>query len=245
MFTTKNTIRTIILIMLSVMAVACTSSITDGVMPSQEGTLRLLVQAEDSYLNIETRESQPLTNLTGYTLTLNGTTTESETVTSQSITLDANTAKLKAGTYTLTASNQTAATTGAGCPWHEGTSAQFTIAAGGNTAVTLDLGKPKNAELKIVLSKDFSANYGSLNLTFTDGKRVLSVTADSTLYLMPGSIPYSLTANARQDTHIQDASLQGTLTLTAGTTQTLTLSIQPITGLIRIDTGKEYDGEFE
>ena len=230
--------------MLSVMAVACTSPITDGVMPSEEGTLRLLVQAEDSYLNIETRESHPLTSL--YTLTLNGTTTEGETVTSQSITLDANnTAKLKAGTYTLTASNQTAATAGAGCPWHEGTSAQFTIAAGGNTAVTLDLGKPKNAELKIVLSEDFSANYGSLNLTFTDGNRVLSVTADSTLYLMPGSIPYTLTADARQGTHIQDASLQGTLTLTAGTTQTLTLSIQPITGLIMIETGGTHDGEFE
>ena len=206
----------------------------------------MLVQAEDSYLNIETRESQPLTNLTGYTLTLNGTTTEDETVTSQSITLDTiNTAKLKAGTYTLTASNQTAATRGAGCPWHEGTSAQFTIAAGGNTAVTLDLGKPKNAELKIVLSGAFSNKYESLNLTFTDGKRVLSVTTTSTLYLMPGSIPYTLTANARKDTHIQDASLQGTLTLTAGTTQTLTLSIQPITGLIGIETGDTHDGEFE
>ena len=232
--------------MLSVMAVACTSSITDGVMPSQEGTLRLLVQAEDSYLNIETRESQPLTNLTGYTLTLNGTTTEGETVTSQSITLDANnTARLEPGTYTLTASNQTAATTGAGCPWHEGTSAQFTIAAGGNTAVTLDLGKPKNAELKIVLSESFSNNYESLNLTFTDGNRVLSVTTASTLYLMPGSIPYILTADARKGTYIQDASLQGTLTLTAGTTQTLTLSIQPSTGLIRIETGGTHDGEFE
>ena len=232
--------------MLSVMAVACTSSITDGVMPSQEGTLRLLVQAEDSYLNIETRESQPLTSLTGYTLTLNSTTTEGETVTSQSITLDANnTARLEPGTYTLTASNQTAATTGAGCPWHEGTSAQFTIAAGGNTAVTLDLGKPKNAELKIVLSESFSNNYESLNLTFTDGNRVLSVTTASTLYLMPGSIPYILTADARKGTYIQDASLQGTLTLTAGTTQTLTLSIQPITGLIRIETGDKHDGEFE
>ena len=206
----------------------------------------MLVQAEDSYLNIETRESQRLKSLTGYTLTLNSTTTEGETVTSQSITLDANsTAKLKAGTYTLTASNQTAATRGAGCPWHEGTSAQLTIAAGGNTAVTLDLGKPKNAELKIVLSKTFLDNYESLNLTFTDGKRVLSVTADSTLYLMPGSIPYSLIADARKGTYIQDASLQGTLTLTAGTTQTLTLSVQPITGLIRIDTGNEYGGEFE
>ena len=196
----------------------------------------MLVQAEDSYLNIETRESQPLTSLTGYTLTLNSTTTEGETVTSQSITLDANnTARLEPGTYTLTASNQTAATTGAGCPWHEGTSAQFTIAAGGNTAVTLDLGKPKNAELKIVLSESFSNNYESLNLTFTDGNRVLSVTTASTLYLMPGSIPYILTADARKGTYIQDASLQGTLTL----------SIQPITGLIRIETGGTHDGEFE
>lgn len=232
--------------MLSVMAVACTSPITDGVMPSQEGTLRLLVQAEDSYLNIETRESQPLRILTGYTLTLNGTTTDGETVTSQSITLDANnTARLEPGTYTLTASNQTAATTGAGCPWHEGTSAQFTIAAGGNTAVTLDLGKPKNAELQIVPSESFSKNYGSLNLTFPDGNRVLSVTTVSTLYLMPGSIPYTLTADARKGTYIQDASLQGTLTLTAGTTQTLTLSTQPITGLIMIETGDTHDGEFE
>lgn len=228
------------------MAVACTSSITDGVMPSQEGTLRLLVQAEDSYLNIETRESQPLKSLTDYTLTLNGTTTDCETVTSQSITLDDNnTAKLKAGTYTLTASNQTAATTDAGCPWHEGTSAQFTIAAGGNTAVTLDLGKPKNAELQIVLSEDFSANYETLHLTFTDVNRVLSVTTDSTLYLMPGSIPYTLKADAKQGTYIQDASLTGTLILTAGTTQTLTLRVQPITGLIRIETGDKHDGEFE
>lgn len=232
--------------MLSVMAVACTSSITDGVVPSQEGTLCLHVQAENDYLSIETRASQPLRDLTGYTLTLNGQTTKGETVTNQTITLDANnTAKLKAGTYTLTASNQTAATEGTGCPWHKGTSAQFTIAAGGNTAVTLDLGKPKNAELKVVLSEGFSANYGSLNLTFTDGNRVLSVTTASTLYLMPGTIPYTLTADARKESHIQDASLTGTLTLTAGTTQTLTLNVQPITGLIRIDTGKEYDGEFE
>ena len=208
----------------------------------------MLVQAEDSYLNIETREAQHIerTSLTGYTLTLNGTTTEGETVTSQSITLDANnTAKLKAGTYTLTASNQTAATKDAGCPWHEGTSAQFTIAAGGNTAVTLDLGKPKNAELKIVLAEAFTNLYKTLNLTFTDGNRVLSVTTASTLYLMPGSIPYTLTADAKQGTYIQDASLTGNLTLTAGTTQTLTLSVRPITGLIMIETGDTHDGEFE
>lgn len=232
--------------MLSVMAVACTSSVTDGVVPSQEGTLCLHVQAENDYLSIETRASQSLADLTGYTLTLNGRTTEGETVTNQTITLDANnTAKLKAGTYTLTASNLTAATEGTGCPWHEGTSAQFTIAAGGSADVTLDLGAPKNAELKIVLAKDFTSSYEKLNLTFTDGNRVLSVTTDSTLYLMPGSIPYTLTADARKESHIQDASLTGNLTLTAGTTQTLTLSVRPITGLIRIDTGNEYDGEFE
>ena len=204
----------------------------------------MLVQAEDSYLNIETRESQRLKSLTGYTLTLNGTTTDCETVTSQSITLDTiNTAKLKAGTYTLTASNLTAATEGTGCPWHEGTSAQFTIAAGGSADVTLDLGAPKNAELKIVLAEDFTNLYK--NLTFTDGNRVLSVTTASTLYLMPGTISYTLKADAKQGTYIQDASLTGTLILTAGTTQTLTLSVRPITGLIRIDTGKEYGGEFE
>lgn len=232
--------------MLSVMVAACTSSVTDGVVPSQEGTLCLHVQAENDYLSIETRESQSLADLTGYTLTLNGTPTEGETVTNQTITLDANnTAKLKAGTYTLTASNQTAATTGIGCPWHEGTSAQFTIAAGGSADVTLDLGAPKNAELKIVLEEAFKDHYERLNLTFTDVNRVLSVTTDSTLYLMPGSIPYTLTADAKQGTYIQDASLTGNLTLTAGTTQTLTLSVQPITGLIRIDTGKEYGGEFE
>lgn len=232
--------------MLSVMAAACTSSVTDGVVPSQEGTLCLHVQAEDDYLSIETRASQPLADLTGYTLTLNGTTTDGETVTNQSITLDANnTAKLKAGIYILTASNQTAATEGTGCPWHEGTSAQFTIAAGGSADVTLDLGAPKNAELKIVLAKDFTNLYKTLNIIFTDDNRVLSVTTASTLYLMPGSIPYTLTADARKDSHIQDASLTGNLTLTAGTTQTLTLSVQPITGLIRIDTGNEYGGEFE
>lgn len=228
------------------MAAACTSSVTDGVVPSQEGTLCLHVQAEDDYLSIETRASQPLADLTGYTLTLNGTTTDGETVTNQSITLDANnTAKLKAGIYILTASNQTAATEGTGCPWHEGTSAQFTIAAGGSADVTLDLGAPKNAELKIVLAKDFTNLYKTLNIIFTDDNRVLSVTTASTLYLMPGSIPYTLTADARKDSHIQDASLTGNLTLTAGTTQTLTLSVQPITGLIRIDTGNEYGGEFE
>ncbi|MGM9673845.1 MAG: DUF4493 domain-containing protein [Bacteroidaceae bacterium] len=228
------------------MVAACTSSVTDGVVPSQEGTLCLRIQAEDDYLSIETRESQPLADLTAYTLTLNGQTTEGETVTNQTITLDAsNTAKLKAGTYTLTASNQTAATTGTGCPWHEGTSAQFTIAAGGSADVTLDLGAPKNAELKIVLAEAFTNRYEEPDLTFIDGNRVLSVTTASTLYLMPGTIPYALTADAKQGTYIQDASLTGNLTLTAGTTQTLTLSVQPITGLIRIETGDEYGGEFE
>lgn len=223
--------------LLTLAVVACTSDCTVGEVPSAEGTLCLRLVADEEYVQVDTRSEKPLTDFFGFVFTLNG---------SESITLNEDgTYILPAGTHTLAASNKAAATAGTGKPLYEG-STTFTLSAGERKEVSLSLGTPQNTELKIVLGTDFAASYENLSFSLTDSEgRTVTVADQQTIYLQPGTASYTLTANARAGSHIQDASTSGSLTLEAGTSQTVTLNVQPITGLILIETGDEYNGEFE
>ena len=198
--------------------------------------LCLRMTANEEYINADTRAVQTLTDFSGFTFTLNG----------EDFTPDKDgTYILSAGTYTLAANNKAAATTGKGKPLYEG-STTFELSAGERKEVSLDLGAPQNTELKIALSTEFAANYENLSFSLTDSEsRTVQVTDGQTIYLQPGQASYTLTADAKAGTHIQDAYTTGSLTLEAGTSQTITLNVQPITGLILIETGDEYNGEFE
>lgn len=218
-------------------ATACSPDSNVGEVFPAEGTLCLRLSADRDYVSVETRAEQTLTNFSDFTFTLDGVGafTPSEN----------GTYILPAGTYKLTASNKAAACTGTGKPYYENATT-FTLAAGETKEVPLNLGTPKNTKLVIALSSTFASNYENLSLTLTDSEgRAVTVGKDCELYLQPGQASYTLTADAKLGSHLQDASTNGTLTLEAGTSQTIHIEMQPITGLVLIETGDSYGGEFE
>lgn len=56
---------------------------------------------------------------------------------------------------------------------------------------------------------------------------------------------YTITANAKSGSGVQEFINNSTITLEAGTHTTLTLDVNPIDGYIKIEGGSEHDGEFE
>ena len=56
---------------------------------------------------------------------------------------------------------------------------------------------------------------------------------------------YTITANAKSGSGVQEFINNSTITLEAGTHTTLTLDVNPIDGYIRIESGGDYDDEFQ
>jgi hypothetical protein len=56
---------------------------------------------------------------------------------------------------------------------------------------------------------------------------------------------YTITANAKKGSGVQEFINNSTITLEAGTHTTLTLDVNPIDGYIRIESGGDYDEEFQ
>ena len=217
---------------------------------SVEGRIVLSLSGIEVFTDAETRAAQTLDDYTGYVFTLNGTAVESGTVTNQVITLDgAGSAIIEAGTYTLTASNLAASQTGNGCPYYEGTSAEFNLGVGGTQPVSIAMGAPKNAKLTIVEDDaTFSSKYE--NATLSIGGRTFNLSPEATgtiAYLPAGtSVSYTVSAAAKRGSHVTDiTSATGTIDLTAGCYHTLTLRANPVTGeLIPIVSGS-HNGEFD
>ena len=217
----------------------CSAEDIAGEAPSEMGVLCLQMSSGEDFVQVETRAEQTLTDFTGYTFTLNG----------QGISFTDGKAIIPAGSYTLSATNAGAVDVdgGYGGPLYEG-STEFTLNAGEQKNVALDLGSPKNAKVTIKLSEGFNGLYTSVNLTLTDGTRSNTITPTEQVAYFPATntLSYTLVANAKQGTHVQDITgAKGTVTIAPGTHTTLKLDVNPITGYIRIEGGSEHDGEFE
>ena len=179
---------------------------------------------------------------TGYTFTLSN---------GQELSFTNGKAIIPAGTYTLSATNAGAVHDGYGGPLYSGSSDEFTLSAGEQKEVVLNLGSPKNAKVTIELSEGFTGLYTLDELTLNDGTRDNIITLPEQVVYFPApatntTLSYTLVANAIGGTHVQDITgATGTVTIAPGTHTTLTLDVNPITGYIKIETGGEHNGVFE
>ena len=144
------------------------------------GRIVLTLGGDDLFLELETRATATLTDITGYVFTLNGTTAEGEAVTNREVTLTrigaTNTfmGVVEAGTYCLTADNYSYAATENGKPYYSGTSDDFTIAAATTVPVSIALGTPKNAAVTYLLDDSFTTLYNNPTIDIKDGNNTLA-----------------------------------------------------------------------
>lgn len=234
-----NIIRNIFV--LALVIGACTSCDNDFMQveaPKTTGVLRLQMSSNQHYIDIETRASVPLTSWDGYTITLK------QGDKAIDATFDNGVAILEAGTYTLSATNAASVDNGYSGPLYSG-SESVTIEAGKQTDVTLDLGKPKNAKVTLIASKDFIDLYTISSFKIGD----VELNTNDAFYFPVTETPltYTLMANAIKGSHVQDiTSATGTITISAGTHTPITLKINPIDdSLVMIETGTEYGGVFQ
>ena len=241
-----NIIRNILVLALVIGAcTSCDNDFTQVEAPKTTGVLRLQMSSNQHYIDIETRASVPLTSWDGYTITLKQ---GNESV---AATFDNGVAILEAGTYSLSATNSASVDNGYSGPLYSG-SKSVTIEAGKQTDVILDLGKPKNAKVTLALSEseEFLAKYDLSSMTLTDGNGTSSLTPSNTTAYFPttaSNLTYTLVANAKKDSHVQDiTSATGTIAISAGTHTPITLKINPIDpNLVMIVTGGNHNGEFQ
>ncbi len=147
---------------------------------------------------------------------------------------------IPAGQYTFSATNADAVENGYGGPLYEG-SIIFDLEAGEHKTIELDLGKPQNAKITLILTDNFEAAYENVGLKKENSDPILL--SEGEHFFPKGD--YTITANAKSGSGVQEFINNSTITLEDGTHTTLTLDVNPITGYIKIETGGEHNGVFE
>ena len=147
---------------------------------------------------------------------------------------------IPAGQYTFSATNADAVENGYGGPLYEG-SIIFDLEAGEHKTIELDLGKPQNAKITLILTDNFEAAYENVGLKKENSDPILL--SEGEHFFPKGD--YTITANAKSGSGVQEFINNSTITLEAGTHTTLTLDVNPIDGYIRIESGGDYDDEFQ
>ena len=228
------------LLAISQLSVGCSAEDIAVEDSSNKGILCLSLSSGDEFVKVETRAGQ---TLNGFALTLKKSGQEVE------FELNGGQAIIEAGTYTLSATNSVAVRDGYDGALYSGATS-FTLSAGEQKEVTLSLGTPKNAMISLSLSQEFSAKYDLYSMTLTDGTKSSTLTTSNTTAYFPAiatTLSYTLVANAKAGSHVQDiTSATGTITIAAGTHTPVTLNLNPIDpNLIVIETGTTHSGEFE
>lgn len=147
---------------------------------------------------------------------------------------------IPAGQYTFSATNADAVDGGYNGPLYEG-STEFTLNAGEHKTIELDLGKPQNAKITLILTDNFEAAYENVGLKKENSDPILL--SEGEHFFPKGE--YTITANAKSGSGVQEFINNSTITLEAGTHTKLTLDVNPIDGYIRIESGGDYDEEFQ
>lgn len=239
----KNIFHILAVLAVGMLGTGCTNSDIAEDAPSNKGVIFLQISSEPIFVETTTRASQTLSDLSSYKFTLtNG--TESNVVNFVDGKLI-----IEAGNYTLSATNTDAVDGGYTAPLYGG-STDFTLNAGESKGITLNLGTPKNAMITLSLSQEFSAKYDLHSMILTDGTKSSTLTTSNTTAYFPATattLNYTLVANAKAGSHVQDiTSATGTITIAAGTHTPVTLKLNPIdSNLIVIESGSDYSGEFQ
>ncbi|MBQ9190236.1 MAG: DUF4493 domain-containing protein [Bacteroidaceae bacterium] len=215
------------------------------------GTIVLSLGGTELYTELQTRAEAPVADLSKYVFTLNGTTISGATITDLVLDVDYDgTAKVNAGTYTITADNKVEANRFSGSPWYSETSESFSVSVNATTPVSIALGKPKNARIAMAIDDSFNALYEDPVLTLSDGDRTQTLASleDACYFIVPasGALAYTLTANAKEDSHASDMpQATGYVDIQAGYNTTIILKANPASGVIIPVTGNDYNGTFD
>ena len=197
---------------------------------SNTGVLCLQMSSDEDFVQVETRAVQTLTDWSGYTFKLDD----------KPISFTDGKAIIPAGTYRLSATNTDAVGGGYTGALYEG-STEFTLNAGEHKTIELDLGSPKNAKITLILTDNFKAAYENVGLKKENSDPIQL--SEGEHFFPKGD--YTITANAKSGSGVQEFINNSTITLEDGTHTTLTLDVNPITGYIKIETGGEHNGVFE
>ena len=208
-----------------------------------KGILCLHMSSDEVYIQAGTRAVQTLTDWSGFQFTLDNGTASTPLV------FNNGRASVAVGTYTLSATNSASVDNGYSGALYSGTET-FSINAGEQKAVTLDLGKPKNSKVTVSPSSAFAEKYELKSLTLNDGTRDITISSVAQPAYFPTSatqLTYTLVADAKAGSLVQDiTSATGSVTIEAGKHTTLNLQINPIDpNLVVIGTDTDYNGEFQ
>ncbi len=231
---------------------ACQQEAELPVAPQEgEGTIVLSLGGAGLYTELQTRAEQPVADLRKYDFTISGTTISGATVTNLPVTVDdQGEAKIAAGTYTLSANNREYANLGSGHPYYSGTSEAFTIAINETLPVSIALGKPRNACIRVAYDASFTALYENPVVTLSDSERSVTLWTeeDACYFVVPasGALAYTITANALANTHVSDmTAATGYVEIREGCNTTITLKVQPTTGIIIPFVSGDYNQTFD
>ena len=235
----KSTIvsHKVLLLLSTVMLTACQTDDLPPIQQAQTGRIVLSAPEIQLYTEGNTRADGDIAD---YTYTLNSVEGSIHEVSDSTITFTDGSAIIPAGTYTLTATSKSAQDAG---PWYQGTSDAFSVGIGGTQVVSIDLDKPKNVEIAITFDKSFTDLYENYSVTI--GEK--SVSANGNLYAMPGTITYTVNGSAKQYSHVSDipaSGITGTINAEAGTSYPLSITANPVSGVI-ITIDGEHNSEFD
>ena len=226
------------LLAISQLCVGCSAEDIAVEDSSNKGILCLSLSSGDEFIKVETRAEHTLTDWSEYEFRLND----------EPISFTDGKAVIPAGSYTLSATNSHDVDGGYDGALYSGETS-FTLNAGEQKEVTLSLGAPKNAKVTIGFDKTFTNLYTFSSLELNDGSETNTITTDNPAVYFPATnttLTYTLVANAKQDSHVQDITdATGTVTIAPGTHTTLTLDVNPITGYITIKSGEDWGKEFQ
>ena len=231
-----------LLLLMVVMFTACQS---EEIPPFGEGskTGRIVLSVPEVQLYTEggTR-AQATANIEDFTYRLNSVAGSSHAVSDSTIAFTSGTAVLPAGTYTLTATSKSAQDA---APWYQGMSDAFVVVEGDSKPVSINLGKPKNAEVAVTFAESFATLYENYSVTI--GNHTLQ--ANGSLYAMPGAtISYTIKGTAKAGSHVSDIpteGITGTINVAAGNSYPLNITASSISDLlIQIGEGT-HNGEFD
>ena len=122
---------------------------------SKTGRIVLSNPEVQLYTEANTR-AQATANIEDFAYKLNSVAGSSHVVSDSTIVFTSGTAVLPAGTYTLTATSKSAQDA---APWYQGMSDAFVVVEGDSKPVSINLGKPKNAEVAVTFAESFATLY--------------------------------------------------------------------------------------
>lgn len=239
----QNIFHILAVLAFGMLGIGCSSEDTQVEAPKTMGVLHLNMSSDEVYIQTGTRAVQTLTDWSGFQFTLDNGTTSTPLVFTDGKAI------IEAGRYTLSATNAASVDNGYASALYSGAET-FSINAGEQKAITLDLGNPKNSKVTVSPSSTFAEKYELKSLTLNDGTRDIIISSEVQEAYFPASVTqltYTLVANAKSGSHVQDiTSATGTITISAGMHTPITLNLNPIDpNLVIIVTGTEYDGVFQ